>query len=196
MLAFLSSQRRIAEEPEVHLPSPAAGTDPPPPESGPNTSPTLLTVLTALAALATVGTFLFTLIKSPSFLGLTVLGGFLGLTAGLALRRFWRHALLVGVLLGALAGAAAGFLLGPAQNHGPYRYFVASTGDADALIGLIEPHKDAAMQRETVLGKGDPVAVRCLLTEDYEEWAKLANGSFLPAALLTVEVGGPVAPRC
>jgi hypothetical protein len=193
LLALLSSQRRIAEEPEVHLPDPPASADPPPPKTT-STDPQVL--LTVLAALATVGTSVVNLSQSPSVLSLTVLGVFLGLTAGLALRRFWRHALLVGILLGALAGAAAGFFLFPDQSDGPYRYFVASTGKEDALVGLIEPRRGAAMQRDTVLGRGDPVSVHCLLSEEDEEWAKLENGSFVPAEALTVEVGGATAPRC
>jgi hypothetical protein len=197
LLSFLSRQRQITEEPQPP-PAPEPTLSTPAPNHAPTAPPVTLAVA---AALAGIGGFVFVLVRSPSVLSLTLLGIFIGLTLVLSLRRLWRRNLLVASLVGALAGgllgAVAGALLQRTESHGPYRYFVASTpGTASVLIGRIEPHQDAPLQRETVLGIGDPAEVRCLQTEAGEIWAKLENGSFLEAARLSVEVGGDDAPIC
>jgi hypothetical protein len=152
--------------------------------------------LTIAAGLATVGGFVYILVNSTSLWSLAALGLFIGLLLAHPLRRFGRYTLPLAAVVGALVGVGAGLLLAPVKSHGPYRYFVASTGTASVLIGRIEPRRDAPLQRETVLGVGDPAEVRCLQTEEGEVWAKLVNGSFLEAARLSAEVGGDDAPIC
>jgi hypothetical protein len=43
---------------------------------------------------------------------------------------------------------------------------------------------------------GDAVLVRCTLEDEGKLWATLTNGSFVPAGLLSAEVGGAEAPPC
>lgn len=194
LLTYLSTQRRIAVEPEAQPPPPPGPVQPEvvPVHDGPEDLPSKLT---APAALATIGGFVITLFQSPSAWSWAVVGGLLGLTASLW-RLSWRRFLPAAVVLGAGAGALIGVSLSAEGDSGPYRYFVSSTGDAAVVIGLIEPRQQAAMQRDTVLGLGDSVSVKCMTNENNQEWAKLPNGSFVPAARLTVEVGGEAATSC
>lgn len=191
LISFLASQRRIAVEGHWEIKTPAA-TDG---KTGDfHTSVSFWA--TVLSALATVSTFVLTVLRPPSFLGFAILGGLIGLTVGLLWRRSQRALVIVAVFIGAGLGVAAGVLFVQPPNHGPYRYFVASTGGAAVIIGSIEPRRGAAQARETVLGLGDSTPVNCLRREGGELWAQLPNGSFVPADLLTVEVGGHPAPSC
>jgi hypothetical protein len=185
LMAFLASQRRIAVEPQP----PAAIEEIPAADSAP--------VLPLLAALAGIGSFLIAAATVSLLLGIILIAIFLGLSLALLIGR--RAPLLAAATVIALPAVAATFgLLFATEggSGGPYRYFVASTGRADALVARIEPRAAAPMQRGTVLVSGDPVAVECLLSGEERDWAKLVNGSFVPAALLTVEVGGDRAPAC
>lgn len=210
LIAFLSSQRRIAVE-RVATPglpfSPSdtqqAGVSAAVPEglgqtpSGQSTSDFHISssIWTTVSGLATVASLVVTVMQSPSVLGVAIFGGLLGLTVGL----FWtlsRRFIAILALIGVGLGVIAGVQFVPPPDHGPYRYFVASTGNAAVIVGLIEPHRGAAEARDTVLGLGDSTAVNCLRRERGELWAQLPNGSFVPAGLLTAEVGGDAAPPC
>ena len=211
LISFLSSQRGIAAEHELppvqplpHLysarqvtvptveraPAVPAGRDSGDPHTNVSTSATV-------SSLATIATFAITVAQSPSIPGMAISGGLLGLTIGLFWKRSWRYLTILavaGVALGVIAGML--FSSRATDDGGPYRYFVASTGKAAAVVGLIEPRRGAAKASETMLGLGDSTAVSCLLREHGELWAQLPNGTFVPAELLTAEVGGQDAPPC
>jgi hypothetical protein len=194
LLTFLAVQRSIAATPALPpaAPNPPVRVEAPQKNPKPEESQALLLIPSGLA---TIGSFIYSIASSPSILGFGIAGGFLGLTIALFSRRSALY-IAIAIAAGLILGAVAGALSSPNENQDSYRYFVASTGDATIIIGRIEPRPKAPMQRETVLGPGDPVSVRCLLSENDEEWAKLVNGSFIPAAFLTVEVGGKNAPSC
>jgi hypothetical protein len=191
LISFLADQRQIAVERHWGTEAPTAA------DSEPGDWHTSVSFwATVLSALATVSTFVLTVLRPPSFLGVAILGGLIGLTVGLLWRRSRRALVIVAVLIGAGLGVAAGVLFVQPPSHGPYRYFVASTGNAAVIIGSIEPRHGAAQAQDTVLGLGDSTPVNCLRRRGGELWAQLPNGSFVPADLLTVEVGGHPAPSC
>jgi hypothetical protein len=202
LLTFLAIQRRISaaplQIPPPPLPPPALP-EPAIPSPGASESEnpqTQLSWLNAGAAIAAIGAFVFVIASSPSPIGLAVFGASALLWLALQYRPQSRFLLVAAVGVGLAAGGVAGSLLAADDNHGPYRYFVASTGKTAVLVARIEPRPQAPMQRETILAQGDSVSVLCLRSENHEAWAKLKNGSFVPADFLTPEVGGKAASPC
>lgn len=213
LIEFLAGQRRIATgrdpatgpvipnpplpNPEAVAPQPGSSADSS--ASGQAVSDPRASVLfwAALAsALATVASGVVAVVRSPSVLGLSILGGLAGLTAGLFWMRSRRYLVALAVIVGAGLGLVVGVSFVSHPPGGPYRYFVSSTGGHDAIVGVIEPHPGAALATETVLGLGGSVVVKCLRREEGKTWAQLPNGSFVPAGLLRAEVGGQPAPKC
>jgi hypothetical protein len=213
LLAFLAAQRRVGVQRDLAsgpvplsaaplqyeaLPQHQIRTRPPPARAG--DAPTdmqtgLATWAPVVSALAAVLTLLFSVFPSPSIPGLALLGLFIGLTLALVGPQHRPRLAIAGVAILVVTGAGIGALL-EQQPNTPHNYFVISTGRTDALIPRVEPRPGAVMAREQVLGTGDRVKVICLVQEEGIEWAKLVEGSFVRAALLSPEVGSAVAPSC
>jgi hypothetical protein len=211
LIDFLSRQRRIAVEREptilpAHHVRPVniqAGTSQSPAATSPAdpSSTDLRTRVTFWATVSStliaVATFVITVVRPPPAVWVSLVAALLILVVGLAWMQLRRHFPIVAVVAGLVLFGAAGVLLIPRSNEdGPYRYFVASTGSTAVIVGRIEPRRGAAPAPDTVLGLGDSTTVSCLRRERGEIWAQLPDGSFVPAGLLSAEVGGQIAPSC
>lgn len=149
---------------------------------------------TVAAGLATVLTFFVSVAASPSLITFAALGLFAGATGALIVGRPLAVTLVLG---GTLLGAAGGAFVEQQQaTDKPHNYFVASTGETNALFPVIEPRPNAVTVIGDVLGPGARVAVSCIYVNGDREWAKLLNGSFVPADYLSPEVGSQPAPSC
>jgi hypothetical protein len=151
---------------------------------------------TVTSAAVAVITLVLMVASAPSAPGLALVGLSGGLTAALLLfrrKRIWGVALVVSLTM---IGGLVGFALEAEPVDGSFHYFVASTGGADVLVTHIEPDLKSAMGRERTFVSGDPVQIACFLSNDGIEWAKLTDGTFVPAGLLSQEVGGDPASSC
>jgi hypothetical protein len=106
-----------------------------------------------------------------------------------------RWAVLAVVLVGA-TGLVVGFVLTP-DPEAPSRYFVSSTGSHAVLLASIGPSARAPTSTQGIYAVGDAVEVRCIVDSGTGNWAKLTDGTFLPAEALTAEAPDFIeAPAC
>ena len=200
LLDFLARKQRLADlgqAPSVPVPfatSPAPA--PAPPQSSDSFEEKLKLAGTLTSATVAVITLALVLASSPSALGLALVGFFGGLATALMLLR-QRPVWGVGLIVALTAiGGLAGMTLDSEGSSGPFQYFVASTGEEAVVIPRIEPNSEAPMSRDHVLGSGSSVQVECIMSNREGRWAKLVDGTFVPARLLAPEVGGAAAPNC